>query len=169
MIVHMIVHIDRVLLTSAESKHFLLTYQLVTHYLLMLVHWNAKINDFQEYLDILMVLGACRKHYRHAQDLYAAPYPDSQQRSHMAFKRLADRFCRFGTVKQTGVKYPPIVNENNAAAILAFAALNPQMSSGQMEKKICIKNLTSIEVPSVSYIITSEFVRQLFPKTRQFL
>ena len=53
----------------------------------------------------------------------------------MAFKRLADRFCRFGTMKQTRVKRRPIVNENNAAAILAFAALNPHASSRQMEKK----------------------------------
>ena len=53
----------------------------------------------------------------------------------MSFKRLADRFCRFGTVKQTRVKRRPIVNENNAAAILAFAALNPNASSRQMEKK----------------------------------
>ena len=66
----------------------------------------------------------------------------------MAFKRLADRFCRFGTVKETRVKRRPIVNENNAAAILAFAALNPHASTRRMEKKvelssaICIKNLT---------------------------
>ena len=53
----------------------------------------------------------------------------------MAFKRLADRFYRFGTVKQTRDKRRPIVNENNAAAILAFAALNPHASSRQMEKK----------------------------------
>ena len=83
------------------------------------------MNDFQEYFDMLMVLGECRKHYRNAQDLYAARYPDRQQKSHMDFKRLADCFCRFGTVKQTRVKRRPIVNENNAAAILAFAALNP--------------------------------------------
>ena len=53
----------------------------------------------------------------------------------MALKRLADRFCRFGTVKQKRVKRRPIVNTNNAAAILAFAALNPHASSRQMEKK----------------------------------
>ena len=53
----------------------------------------------------------------------------------MAFKRLADRFCRFGTVKQTRVKRGLIVNENNAAAILASAAANPHVSSTQMEKK----------------------------------
>ena len=58
------------------------------------------MNDFQEYFDMLMVLGECRKHYRNDQDLYAARYPDRQQKSDMAFKRLADRFCRFGTVKQ---------------------------------------------------------------------
>ena len=57
------------------------------------------MNDFQEYFDMLMVLEECRKHYRNAQDLYAARYPDMQQKSHMAFKRLADHFCRFGTVK----------------------------------------------------------------------
>ena len=55
-------------------------------------------------------------------------------RQSMAFKRLADRFCRFGTVKKTQVKRRPIVNENNAAAILDFAALNPHASSRQMEK-----------------------------------
>ena len=62
--------------------------------------------------------------------MYSARYPDRQQQSHMAFKRSADRFCRFGTLKQTRVKRRPNVNENNAAAILAFAALNPH------EKKV---------------------------------
>ena len=59
------------------------------------------MNDFQEYFDMLMVLEECRKHYRNAQDLYPARYAHRQQKSYMAFKRLADRFCRFGTVKQT--------------------------------------------------------------------
>ena len=44
-------------LMLTESKHFLLTYQLVTHYLLICVHRNAKINDFQEYFDMLMFAG----------------------------------------------------------------------------------------------------------------
>ena len=83
---------------------------------------------------MLTMLGECRKHYRKAQDLYAAHYADRQQKSHMTFKRLVDRFCRFGTVKQTRVKRRPIIDENNAAAILAFAALNPHASSRQMEK-----------------------------------
>ena len=38
------------------------------------------MNDFQEYFDMLMVLRECRKHYRNAQDLYAARYPDRQQK-----------------------------------------------------------------------------------------
>ena len=59
------------------------------------------MNDFQEYFDTLVVLGQCRKHYRNAQDLYAARYPHRQQKSHMASKRLANRFCRFGTMKNT--------------------------------------------------------------------
>ena len=50
------------------------------------------MNDFQEYSDMLMVLGECRKHYRNAQNLYAARYPDRQQKSHMAFKQLANCF-----------------------------------------------------------------------------
>ena len=53
----------------------------------------------------------------------------------MAFKRLSDRFCRFGTVKQTRFKRRPIVNEKNTASISAFAAIYPQASSRQMEKK----------------------------------
>ena len=110
---------------------------------------------------MLMVVGGYRKHFRNSQDFYAARYPDRQQKSHMAFKQLADRFCRFGTVKQTQVKRRPIVNENNAAAILAFAALNPQreqQANGKEEwnqSAICIENLASTQVPSVSYVITS--------------
>ena len=87
------------------------------------------MNDFQVYFDMLMVLGECRQHYRNAQDLNAARYLDRQQKCHMAFKRLADRLCRFGTVKKSQVKRRPIVNENNAAANLAFVALNPHASS----------------------------------------
>ena len=74
--------------------------------------------------------------------------------------------CRLGTVKKTRFKRRPIVDENNAAAIIAFTALNPHASSRQMEKKewnwsaICIKSLTSPQVPSVSYVITLGFVQQ---------
>ena len=39
-------------------------------------------------------------------------------------------------MKQRRVKRQPIVKENNAAAILAFAALNPHASSRQMEKRV---------------------------------
>ena len=67
--------------------------------------------------------------------MYAARYPYRQEKWHMIFKRLADRFCSFGTVKQIRFKRRPIVNENNAAAILAFVTLNPHASSRQMEKK----------------------------------
>ena len=38
-------------------------------------------------------------------------------------------------MKQTEVKSRTILNENNAAAILAFAALNPHANSRKMEKK----------------------------------
>ena len=64
----------------------------------------------------------------------------------MAFKRLADRFCRFGTVKQTRVKRRPIVIENNAAATLAFGALNPHASSRQMEKKSGISQRSVLRI-----------------------
>ena len=105
-----------------------------------------KMNDFQEYSDMLMVLGECRKHYRNAEDLYAARYPDRQQKSYMAFKRLADRFCRFGTVKQSRVKRRPIVDKYNTAAILAFVALNPHASSRQMEKKSRISQRSVLRI-----------------------
>ena len=93
-----------------------------------------------------MVLWECRKHYRNAPDLYAACYLDRQQKSHVTFKRLADRLYRFGTVKQTRVKRRPIVNENNVAAVLAFAALNPHASSRQMEKKSGISQRSVLRI-----------------------
>ena len=104
------------------------------------------MNDFQEYFKMLMELGECRKHYRNTQDLYAARYTDRHQKSHIAFKRLSDRFCRFGTVKQTRVKRRPIVNENNAADILASAALNPHASCRQMEKKSGISQRSVLRI-----------------------
>ena len=64
----------------------------------------------------------------------------------MAFKRLADRFCRFDTVKQIRVKRRPIVNENNAVAVLAFTALNPHASSRQMEKKSGISQRSVLRI-----------------------
>ena len=104
------------------------------------------MDDFQKYFDMLMVLEECRKHYSYAQDLYAARYLDRQRKSHMAFKRLADRFCRFGTVKKTQVKRQPIVNENNAAAILAFTAFNPHASSRQMGKESRISQRSVLRI-----------------------
>ena len=70
------------------------------------------MNDFQEYFYMLIVLGEWSEHYRNAQDFYADRYAERQQKSHMASKRIADRFCRFGTVKQKRVKHRPIVNAN---------------------------------------------------------
>ena len=61
-------------------------------------------------------------------------------------KRSADHFCPFGTVKQTRAKRRSIVNENNAADILAFAALNPYVSSGQMEKKSGISQRSVLRI-----------------------
>ena len=48
----------------------------------------------------------------------------------------SDHFCRFGTVKQTRVKRRTIVNENNAAAILAFAALNHMQAAAKWQKGV---------------------------------
>ena len=72
--------------------------------------------------------------------------PNGQQKSHRAFKRLAYRFCSFGTVKQTRVKRRPILNENNAATILAFAALNTHASSRQMEEKSGISQRSVLRI-----------------------
>ena len=62
------------------------------------------------------------------------------------FRILADHFCRFGTVQKTRVKRRPIVNENNAAAILGSVALNPHASSRQMEKKSGISQRSVLRI-----------------------
>ena len=48
--------------------------------------------------------------------------------------------------QETRVKRRPIVNENNAAAILAFATLNPHASSRQMEKKSGISQRSVLRI-----------------------
>ena len=90
---------------------------------------------------MLMVLGECRKHYRNAQDLYAARYLDRQQKAQMALSDQLTVF-RFGT----RVKRRPIVNENNAAAISSFAAINSHASSRQMKKKSGISQRSVIRI-----------------------
>ena len=104
------------------------------------------MNDFQGYFHMLMMLRECCKYNRNPKNLYAARYPDRQQKSHTAFERLVDRFCRFGTVKQTRVKRRPIVDKNNAAAISAFAELNPHASSRQVEKKSGISQRSVLRI-----------------------
>ena len=64
----------------------------------------------------------------------------------MAFNRLAGRFCSLCIVKQTRVKRRPIVNENNVAAIIAFAALNSHASSRKMEKKSGISQRSVLRI-----------------------
>ena len=49
-------------------------------------------------------------------------------------------------MKQTRVKRRPIVNENNAAAILAFAELNPLAGSRQIEKKSGISQRSVLRI-----------------------
>ena len=49
-------------------------------------------------------------------------------------------------MKQTRVKRRSIVNENNAAAILAFAALDSNASSRQMEKKSGISQQSVLRI-----------------------
>ena len=49
-------------------------------------------------------------------------------------------------MKQTRVKRRPIVDENNAAAILAFATLNPHASSRQMENKSRISQRSVLRI-----------------------
>ena len=49
-------------------------------------------------------------------------------------------------MKQKRVKHRPIVNENNAAAILAFAALDPHANSRQMEKKSGISQRSVLKI-----------------------
>ena len=49
-------------------------------------------------------------------------------------------------MKQTRVKRRSIVHENNAAAILAFAALNPHASSRQTEKMSLISQRSVLRI-----------------------
>ena len=49
-------------------------------------------------------------------------------------------------MKKIRVKRRPIVNENNAAATLAFAALYPHASSRQMEKKSGISQRSVLRI-----------------------
>jgi len=55
---------------------------------------------YQEYFDMFMILGECRKNYRQAANMYAERYPNRKRKLHMAFKRLLECFIAYDTKKE---------------------------------------------------------------------
>jgi len=68
---------------------------------------------------MFMVLRECRKNYCQAINIYAECYFIRERKSHMAFKRLLERFIAYGIVKEK--KRKTATNDEN---ILAAIQLN---------------------------------------------
>jgi len=90
--------------------------------------------SYQKYFDTFMILGECRKNYRQATNTYAKHYPNRERKSHVALKRLLERFIAYDTVKKK-TRRKTAINDENTINTLAAVHLNPTISTSQLKRE----------------------------------
>lgn len=82
-----------------------------------------------EYVDMLLIYGECRKNSREAAGVYQERFPDRRAPSHMWFSRVEQkmRTGSFPNLKHSHHQ-TPARNEGNVVNILAYVAVNPHAS-----------------------------------------
>lgn len=88
--------------------------------------------NFSVEVDMLLILGECRKNYREAAVVWAERFPDIPK-SHMAFKRLETRSRMTGSLKsKRRNRIKTQTDENKAVAVLGAVAIDPQISTRRL-------------------------------------
>lgn len=97
-------------------------------------------------IDMLLILGECRKNYREAAQLWAVRFP-AIEKSHMAFKRLEDRGRSTGNLRnKKRVRRQTKTNEDMAVGVLGAVAINPHVGSRELARDsgMCQKSVLTI-------------------------
>lgn len=88
------------------------------------------MNEFDCQVDMLLILGECRKNYRSASELWAVRFPHLPRKSHMAFKRLENRSRQSGQLSsKKRNRRKTKTNEEMTVGVLGTVALNPHIGS----------------------------------------
>lgn len=91
-------------------------------------------NNFNVQVDMLLILGECRKNYREAALVWAERFPDNRK-SHMAFQRLEARSRTTGSLKpKKRVRRRYKTDENSAIGVLGAVAVDPQVSTRRLAR-----------------------------------
>ncbi|EFN80935.1 hypothetical protein EAI_00050, partial [Harpegnathos saltator] len=73
-------------------------------------------------------------------------YPNYPQKSHMTFYRMKKRFLQYGCVQPKRNRQSTIVNEENAADVIAYVSLNPHSSSRQISTESRISQTSVMRI-----------------------
>lgn len=94
----------------------------------------------QEIVDMIKLVGEARDNYSKAADLYAERYPDRRRPFRTTIKRLCER-ANGGKMKRQRQKSGS--NEATTVAVVAAAAVNPHVSTRQIEREHGIPKSTA--------------------------
>ena len=84
--------------------------------------------NFSVQVDMLLMLGQCRRNYRQASLMWAERFPNNPK-SHMEFKRLETRSRTSGSLKsKPRVRQRTKTDEGRAVGVLGMVAINPHIS-----------------------------------------
>lgn len=83
-----------------------------------------------EYVDMLLIYGECRKNSREAAALYRERYPQRRHPGHCMFVRIEQKLRQDCTLpsKKKVHNSKPVTNEDNAVVIIGYTSLHPQTS-----------------------------------------
>lgn len=95
-----------------------------------------------EQVDILLVLGECRRNYRQAATLYRNRYPNRRHPNHTVIRNI---YLRNRRGQQVRVRPRHIYNENDVhvLVVLAMVHLNPHISTREIELQCRIRRSTA--------------------------
>lgn len=88
--------------------------------------------NFSVQVDMLLILGECRRNYRQASLRWAERFPNNLK-SHMAFKRLETRCRTTGSLKsKPRFRKRTKTDADRAVGVLGMVAINPHVGSRRL-------------------------------------
>lgn len=94
-----------------------------------------------EYVDMLLIYGECRKNSRNAKALYQERFPERRTPSHMTFAMVEEKM-RQGSFPNSKHSHhdKPIQSEQNMVNVLAYVAVNPHVSIRTIAEEIGVSS-----------------------------
>lgn len=99
---------------------------------------------YDEYVDMLMIYGECRRNSRRATELYRNRFPDriTPGKNTFAYVEQKLRHGSFPTGKHQNPRRRPIATDDNVINILAYIQVNPHISTRSLQQELGISKST---------------------------